>query len=297
MPLCLLAVFLCCFCAKAEKCIIRAEKNASEYVCSLGDFSVRIAAAKGGRIVSMRRNNTELLLQDTVHSKYYGATLWVSPQCRFWPQSPVLDVAPYQVECNRHSLSMVSSEDSITGLCFKKHFTISKDTAFIIDYCIKNMTDTVQHIAAWDVVRVLSGTTFFPVKQRNLDMLPSDLEPVYEKNGILWYTCPETRNEKGQKLFARTAEGWLAYCIGNLLFIKTFPMVSESNLPPKQGEVEIFLAPQKKYMELENHSDYVALKPGKILQYRQKWYLCHIPDKLISNADMLVAYVRQRIGL
>lgn len=294
----MLAVALCCsFCVNGEKRIITAEKNTSEYVCSLGDFSIRIDAATGGRITSMKRYNLELLLQGTVHPKYYGATLWVSPQCRFWPQSPVLDTAPYQVKSTLRSLTLTSRRDSITGLQFKKHFTILKDTVLAIDYRIKNIADTVQHIAAWDVVRVLGGTTFFAVKERNLANLQSDLEPVCEEDGILWYTCPEIKNEKGQKLFATTSEGWLAYRSGNLLLIKTFPMVEAVQLPYKQGEVEIFLAPERRYMELENHSSYVALKPGRTLRYRQKWYLCHIPDELVRNPDMLVSYVRKRIGL
>lgn len=292
------AVVLCCnLCTKAESREAMFEQDAGDYICTLGDFSVRIAAATGGRITSMRRNNSEFLLQDTVHPKYYGATLWVSPQCHFWPQSPILDTAPYQVKSTRRSLILTSRKDSITGLQFKKHFTISKDTVFVIDYRIKNMTDTVRHIAAWDVVRVLDGTAFFPVKERDLDMLLSDLEPVYEQDGILWYTGSGIDNGKGQKLFATTTEGWLAYRSGNLLFIKIFPMVAEGELPYMQGEVEIFLAPHRKYMELENHSGYVALRPGGTLHYRQKWYLCHIPDEFVRNTDMLVSYVRKRIGL
>lgn len=267
------------------------------YVLSEGDFSVMVSALKGGRIISLKRAGKEMLLQDTVHPKYYGATLWPSPQCRFWPPSPVLDESPYRAKCKGNTLRLISRRDSLTGFCFIKEFSLSQDGALIIDYKIKNISDTVRHVAAWDVVRVPGGTTFFPVKERELNALSSDLEHLSEEGGILWYVCPQDTVRKGQKLFATTTEGWLAHRYGNLLLIKEFPTVPKEELPYKQGEVEIFLAPNNLYVELENHGSYTALQPGAFLVYRQKWHLCHLEDDVIRDRHKLTDYVRKQVGL
>lgn len=265
------------------------------YTLSKGELSLSVSALHGGKIISFKRGNKEMLLQDTVHPKYYGATLWPSPQCRFWPPAPVLDNLPYQAENNGGLLRLVSGKDSLTGFRFTKEFSISQDTALLINYKIENISDTIQHVAAWDIVRVLGGKTFFPIRDRELKDLPSTLEHVDEENGTVWYTFVNDSIKRGQKLFATTKEGWLAHQYGDLLFIKTFPTVPKELLPALQGEVEIFLAPSSLYVELENHGKLTLLEPGEFLTYQQKWFLYLIPAEISNNNAKLEDYVRRRI--
>ena len=49
------------------------------YTLSKGELSLSVSALHGGKIISFKRGNKEMLLQDTVHPKYYGASLWQSP--------------------------------------------------------------------------------------------------------------------------------------------------------------------------------------------------------------------------
>jgi hypothetical protein len=254
------------------------------YTLQKGDLSLSISAERGGRIVSIKRGGHELLLSEAVHPKYYGAVLWVSPQRRFWPPSPILDSAPYHVEKTHNTLRLTSEKDTITGLRFIKEFSISEqDTTIVINYQIENISDSAQHVAAWDVTRVpAGGRVFFPVKDRVLPNLTSDL-PVSEEDSLLCYTYSDEPVKKGQKLFATTQEGWLAYQNNQLLFIKTFPTVDVEDLPPLQGEVEIFLAPNSLYIELENHGAYTRLEKGESLTYRQKWKLLSLPENAIPD--------------
>ena len=92
---------------------------------------------------------------------------------------------PYQAENNGGLLRLVSGKDSLTGFRFTKEFSISQDTALLINYKIENISDTIQHVAAWDIVRVLGGKTFFPIRDRELKDLPSTLEHVDEENGTV----------------------------------------------------------------------------------------------------------------
>ena len=46
--------------------------------------------------------------------------------------------------------------------------------------------------------------------------------------------------------------GW-HIIIEGFLFVKCFPDIRPDEAPPGQGEVEIFVAPKGRYLELENH--------------------------------------------
>lgn len=271
----------------------RITRTGDVYTLEKGDLSFSVSADKGGRIVSFKRGEREILIQESVHPNYYGAVLWVSPQRYFWPPSPVLDKAPYKAEMVRNTLRLTSENDSLTGLRFIKEFSISEsDTSVIIQYTIENISDTVRLAAAWDVVRVSGGTSFFPLKDTVLPHLSSDLEHISTKNGVMWYDYSPQPSVKGQKLFATTSEGWLAHQQERLLFIKRFPTVNAGDLPNMQGEVEIFLAPKSLYVELENHSAYSRLEKGQALKYRQQWYLLALPEKDTLSRDDLVKMAR-----
>lgn len=268
----IITLFLFCFysCKNPDKEI---SENAGVYTLTKGDLSFSVSASEGGRIVSFKRSGKEILLQKDVHPKYYGSTLWLSPQCDFWPQPTVLDSEPYQAEIDGKILRLTSRKDSVSGFHFTKEFSLSKDTAVIINYSIENISDTVKYVAPWDVTRVKGGITFFRLKDLDLDNLKSDLNHVSIKNDTLWYTYSPDSIKRGQKLFATTRNGRLIHYYDKLLFIKKFPTVDKSELPKLQGEVEIFLAPNSLYVELENHGKYTKLEKGESLSYRQEWRL------------------------
>jgi hypothetical protein len=258
------------------------------YTLEKGDLSVRISANEGGKVVSLQRAGEELLVTQETHPRYYGAVCLPSPQERFWPPSPVLDHHPYRAERIHDTLRLVSKKDPLTGLRFRKEFFISEiDTAIVVNYSIENIADTMQQISAWDITRTRGGLSFFPPSETVLDNPASNLDHLSEEAGILWYAFSPDSTRRGQKLYAITREGWLAHRYKQLLFIKTFPPVSKQDLPPQQGEVEIYLSPDAGYIELENHSAYTCLKKGESLQYRQKWYLLSLPEAVLSDKEAL----------
>lgn len=262
-----------------------------------GDMSFSVSAKTGGRIVSFKRAEQELLTTGEIHPLYYGATLWPSPQRFFWPPSPILDTEPYHAEVKGNTLRLTSERDSLKNFRFIKEFSISKkDTAIIINYIIENISDSVQSVAAWNVVRVLGGITFFSIKDRQLNNLQSNLEYTSEEDGILWYEYAENATKRGQKLFATTEESWLAHQQGNLLFIKDFPSTGVKDLPVLHGEVEIFLSPNSSYVELESHGKYTRLKKGESLSYLQKWSLIYLPEDAKTSKRELTKIVREHLN-
>lgn len=292
-----LLVLLCRYApTQKEKKIDRVN---DEYVLSLGDISLRVSAEKGGRILSLKRKNKELLTSDSINAVYYGATCWISPQADYWPQYPNVDQLPYQAEIEGDVLRLTSTTIPASSICITKEFSISeKDTAILINYHIRNISDKPQNMAPWDVARVQGGITFFPVGEADV-MNRSNVENANEEEGIMKFQITGNRNKKGQKLFSTGRAGWLAHYDNGLLFVKCFPDIRPEEVPPGQGEVEIYVAPEGSYLELENHGKYAELQPGQSITYRQKWFLIEVPDRrekewlsVIEKLDKKTDWVR-----
>lgn len=79
----------------------------------------------------------------------------------------------------------------------------------------------------------------------------------YDARCIIWYEMGKKPITDAQKLFSTAKEGWIAHYRNGVLLVKCFPDISLSQLPPGHGEVEIYVAPNGKYVELENHGEYV----------------------------------------
>lgn len=268
-------------------------RNGDVYTLTLADLSFSVSASIGGRIISFQRGGHEILSTSIVHSVYYGSTLWLSPQSDYWPQYPSIDKLPYKANILRNKLRLTSITDSINGIRVIKEFTFSlKDTAILINYIIKNISNKAKQLAPWDVTRVAGGLSFFPVGEVDAGNT-SNVKNTSEKNGILWFAfVPDALAEK-QKLYSTNRAGWIAHCYKNLLFVKCFPNIPPPDAPPGQGETEIFVAPSGSYIELENHGSYKTLLPKRSLKYSEKWFLFNSQDFLKKDKALLIQRIEK----
>ena len=275
-----------------QRSSVNVKVDNSVYVFCFGDNTFSVSAQTGGRIISYTCKGKELLTSSSVHSVNYGATLWPSPQSNWgWPPYPGLDTDPYEAVLKGDTLLLVSRRDSASGYLFRKKFYMTpEDGSVNIVYSITNISKTPKSVAAWDVCRTSGGTGFFPVDETPASLPSSNLTGVAVENGILWYSFNPELITKSQKLFSTAKEGWLAHVRDGLLFIKTFPDIPISALPPKQGEVEIYANEKGLYIELENHGKYTTLQPGETLVYPQKWYLRAIKEPAAHDKLLQTVY-------
>ena len=196
----LLYLFISCLCFGCKSSLpqkSRINKQNDVYVLSFADLSFSVSAKKGGRIISFKCRDKELLTSDLVHSKYYGATFWLSPQSNYWPQYRCVDELPYKAEIDGQILRLVSSPDSLSGISIIKEFSVSeRDSSILINYSVRNVSCQLKRFAPWDVVRVHGGLSFFPVGEAD-QMNKSDVTGAYEDKGIMWVPCPDGTNERG----------------------------------------------------------------------------------------------------
>lgn len=249
----------------------------------------------GGRIVSLKYNETEFLTQASEHENF-GSTLWPAPQSNWgWPPYAVLDSMEYKAVRQGNILKMTSNIDQKSGFQFEKTWQPVGENSILINYSIRNISDQSKSVGAWDVTRVAcGGLAFFPDGGAG-EVPASKLKPDSRLKGINWLSINKQPIPQHLKLYSTAREGWLAYAIHGMLFIKQFPDTKPEDYSPHQGEVEIYINKDKSYTELENHGAYQTLKPGETLNYQEVWYLEPIPEKWKANIgnEKLVGKVRR----
>ena len=106
----------------------------SYYEIVLNGQKMLIDAGCGGRIVSLKSNRHELLLQDSINPINYGSTLWLSPQNWGWPPPAILDRGRYSVRIENNSLMLSSEVDDLMKCKIEKTIhPVVEDTSFVIE--------------------------------------------------------------------------------------------------------------------------------------------------------------------
>ena len=280
----------------AKKSLIVQNKSNHIFILKSGKTVMKIST-KGGRIVSYRYDGRELLTQST-ENENFGSTLWTAPQSDWgWPPYDVLDNQDYVVVEYGKGLKLISKPDPKSGFQFEKSWEVNKNQSIHIKYVIRNISTSTKSVGAWSVTRVpCDGFVFFPDGGKG-KVPDSNLMLDIQNEGINWILLNKTQIKEQQKLFSTASEGWLAYAINGVLFIKQFPDTNPENYSPQQGEVEIYVKENKSYIELENQGNYQLLQPGESLSYVENWYLLSIPKEIniISGNRELPKLVRQQI--
>jgi hypothetical protein len=271
--------------------VVIAEKN----------YEMVIDSRKGGRIISMKMDGTELLSQKHGTNKNFGSTLWFSPQIAWnWPPSKTLDRKPYSVEILQDAVLLKSRKCKKFKLQFEKKISFdSSIDAFVINYTIINAADYNQCLAPWEVTRLKKGCrVFFPLGDKAplnhftyggntwhySDKEQKSMEGMNLSEGLFNLKVEDKNHDDWMKFFADGDEGWVAYSKDDILFIKSFEDIDYTILPLTQSEVEVYVNP-KRYIEVEEHGSYTWLKPGEKLNWQVKWFVRRT-NKEVSADDV-----------
>jgi hypothetical protein len=243
-----------------------------QYSLRWANLSLAVDASQGGRITSLRVADQELLTDTAVHPLYYGSTLWLSPQHRWWPPPPTVDSAPYRVTSVANPLTLVSQPDTALGFQVKKRFLAQPaDSSLHVTYTLINQTDTARSVALWEVTRLPKDATVTFA----LDTA-TRLNKPFRK-----YPAGSTNNERYRIRVAKSdtavdkawynARGWVRYTHGERHLRKRFADLSVAQLPPQQNELEVYID-DSAYIEVEQHSAYRRLAPQDSLVWTVHWY-------------------------
>jgi hypothetical protein len=242
-----------------------------KYTLRVGDVTMVVDASKGGKIMSYKYGDKEILSQTRMPNSF-GSTFWTSPQSEWnWPPVPEYDTKPFNAEVTGDKLVLTGEKSGRFGYRVRKEFVVdAKDKAIVITYTIINESGETRKVAPWEISRVPNGgIIFFDAKEVTPANNMVGLTFEYKLKAA-WHTLDEDRANR--KINA-DGKGWLAFCDKGLLFVKEFPDLKPSEPAPAEAEIQIYTNQGKTFVEIEEQGAYTTLQPGEELDWTVRWYL------------------------
>lgn len=263
------------------------------YSLQCGHVKMEINAAKGGKILSLKYDDREMLSQ-LRWPEAFGSTFWTSPQKEWnWPPVKEFDKNPYTVTQDGGTLKMTSEVSERLKCRVGKTFTTDeKDGAIVVTYTITNEGSEPRKVAPWEITRVENegGVIFFDAPVDGI--WPAGLMDFKAQYGLAWYQTDE-RNEN-RKVNA-DGKGWLAYCSRGLLLVKRFDDLTPEQPAPDEAEVQVYVNRGKAHIELESQGAYQLLQPKESLSWTVRWYLMPYEREAVPS-EALAKQVRDIVG-
>ena len=262
-----------------------AGESEKKYELKVGQLTMTIDAAHGGKILSLKQGDQEVISQSR-WPESFGSTFWTSPQKEWnWPPVPEFDKAAYTVEQEGENHLVLSSPVSEKlHLRVGKEFAVdASDQAFVVTYSITNEGSEPRQVAPWEITRVPNaGTIFFDAPAEAIT--PAGVLDFKAAHGAMWYDADEAAQNRKINADAR---GWLAYCNNGLLLMKQFQDLSASMPAPGEAEVQVYVNRGKSYIELESQGAYTLLAPGQRLSWTVRWYLMPVAQEPLPSRSLL----------
>ncbi len=263
------------------------------YSLQCGHVKMEINAAKGGKILSLKYDDREMLSQ-LRWPEAFGSTFWTSPQKEWnWPPVKEFDKNPYTVTQDGGTLKMTSEVSERLKCRVGKTFTTDeKDGAIVVTYTITNEGSEPRKVAPWEITRVENegGVIFFDAPVDGI--WPAGLMDFKAQYGLAWYQTDE-RNEN-RKVNA-DGKGWLGYCSRGLLLVKRFDDLTPEQPAPDEAEVQVYVNRGKAHIELESQGAYQLLQPKESLSWTVRWYLMPYEGEAVPS-EALAKQVRDIVG-
>lgn len=259
------------------------------FVIKAGDVTMTISAKEGGKVMSYKYGDKEMLSQLRMQNQY-GSTFWTSPQKEWnWPPVTEFDRGAYTAQDLADTPNqLVLTSQIARKLPFqivKQYNPDPKGKYIRVAYTIINKGDTERKVAPWEISRVVAdeeGLIFFDAPVESIT--PAGLIPFKGEAGASWYNF-ET-GAQNRKINA-DGKGWLAYAANGLLMIKKFDDINPSQPAPDEAEIQVYVNQGKTYIELESQGEYKTLEPGQSLTWVVDWYLIPLKDKAEPSAKLL----------
>ena len=259
------------------------------FVIKAGDVTMTISAKEGGKVMSYKYGDKEMLSQLRMQNQY-GSTFWTSPQKEWnWPPVTEFDRGAYTAQDLADTPNqLVLTSQIARKLPFqivKQYNPDPKGKYIRVAYTIINKGDTERKVAPWEISRVVAdeeGLIFFDAPVESIT--PAGLIPFKGEAGASWYNF-ET-GAQNRKINA-DGKGWLAYAANGLLMIKKFDDLTPSQPAPDEAEIQVYVNQGKTYIELESQGEYKTLAPGESLTWAVDWDLIPLKEKAVPSGKLL----------
>ena len=273
-----------------------------KYVVSVQDLTMTVDAAHGGKILSFKLGEQEVIAQNPANAQpaqpaqpapeggrprmrwfnpnSYGSTFWTSPQKEWnWPPVPEYDSLPYTAEIKDGPVKVVDvaipalfleGQVSKYGYRICKTFTVDpSDLAFVVTYSIVNESGETRQVAPWQITRVPNGG-FLQFDAKPEGVTPADLMKVTFDEDMA--TLEVDVADQNRKINV-DGKGWLNFRDNGLVLTQRFPDIAREDAAPGEAEIQVYIDARKSFVEIEAQGPYTELQPGEKLDWTVRWYL------------------------
>ena len=260
-----------------------------KYAVTAGDVTMTVDAAHGGKILSFKLGELEVIAQNEApapapapadgqprrrfffNPNSYGSTFWTSPQAEWnWPPVPEYDSLPYTVETEDAATLVLAGQVSKYGYRIRKAFAADPDDgAVVVTYSIVNESGETRKVAPWEITRVPNGG-FLEFDAKPEAVTPADLMKVTFDNDMA--TLEVDVADQNRKINV-DGKGWLSFRDNGLVLTKKFTDIAPEEAAPGEAEIQVYINARKTFVEIEAQGPYTELKPGEKLDWAVRWYL------------------------
>lgn len=229
--------------------------NGSVITLEKDSVSLKIDSAHGARIISLKFNKTELLYTEAdaadAHD-YWGSTFWPSPQSIITLPT-ALDIGAYNLSLNNDTATFIGNDkDYTSGIGLTKSFYFEKSKNEI-GMKVTAKTSAAKTVAGWQITRVKdNGLTFFPIEGDHFKKTGSPISYELTNDNMFWLDLRSNDKQLSEgKIFTNGSQGWMAHLNGDILLIKKFEDIEQSEAAENEAEIELYVSGAYRYIELE----------------------------------------------
>ena len=211
-----------------------------------------------------------------------GHRLWHGPQLGDRPAEP--DNTPIQAEATQDCLVLIQPTEKIARI--EKRMELRLDgNKVVVDHFLTNRNVWETRLTVWAVTALApGGIGLLPLSRRDTGNMPNyaltfwpwtkpnDRRVHYEADYL--HVHHDRNNHTRWKLGYGNDRGWMAYVLGDTLFICRFLMDSAQQYSDYGASCESFACAD--FFELESLSPLLHLEPGQTAFHRETWSLHHI---------------------
>jgi hypothetical protein len=272
------------------------DRGEGKLALEFGSTYFEVDAGHGARVMSLRQAGQELLSLTGAanYADAVGSTFWPSPQSWPWPPPAEIDNLAYTASVDEAgAIGLSGQPNASTGLQVSKRFSANLEReALVLEYTMTNVSAEPVQWGPWEITRLpATGLAFWPTGGE-----PFGGTPLATESALAHTWCDPTRTEGEAKVFADGAGGYLAYLLGDRLFIKQFQDQPASAAAPGEAEVELYVNAGHDYLELENQGAYGTIAPSQSVTWRVTWYVRQLPAGVSpASREDLVAFVAKTL--
>ncbi len=225
-----------------------------------------------------------------------GHRLWIAPEEK--PRTYELDNSPVSVERTRDGVMITQPTGTISGVQKKISIALARKTNNVkIVHILTNRRKKPVTLAPWALsVMAPKGVAIIPLPKK----IPHTERLTHNQEWSLWgytdFSDPrwtfgsryiffrQDPKHGPNKLGIAHREGWVAYLLDDMLFIKRFKWLEGCQYP--DGGVNFETFSNEHMLELESLGPVVTLEHGQSVSHEERWSLHRNMPPIRTEADV-----------